>query len=98
MEHNNLLKSSYCGVYGLPYELYTDEVQNWIACDGCEVTFHFKCVGVITVPEVFFHSVSLKVNFINMVYELQVFCSLFSLYVCCCSCNCVCGLGGEVLE
>lgn len=56
--------SSYCGVCGLPYKLYTDDVQNWIACDGCELRFHFKCVGVITVPEVFIaHSVSLKVNF-----------------------------------
>ena len=50
-------------VYHTNY-MYTDDVQNWIGCDGCELRFHFKCVGVITVPEVFIaHSVSLKVNF-----------------------------------
>ena len=57
--------SSYCGVCGLPYKLYVYWwCSNWIGCDGCELRFHFKCVGVITVPEVFIaHSVSLKVNF-----------------------------------
>ena len=48
--------SSFCHVCGLPYELYTDEVENWIACDECEEWFHFECVGIVTVPEVFFCS------------------------------------------
>ncbi len=36
----------YCGFCGGKYELETDEVQVWVACDKCETWFHADCVNV----------------------------------------------------
>ena len=43
-----------CGVCGGPFEEVTDDVEDWIACDGCETWFHWICAGITEEPESFF--------------------------------------------
>ncbi len=46
----------YCGFCGGKYELETDEVEVWVACDKCETWFHADCVNldVANQPEHFY--------------------------------------------
>ena len=43
----------YCGVCGGPYEKVTDDVEDWIGCDGCEQWLHWVCAGITEEPESF---------------------------------------------
>ena len=42
-----------CGVCQKPYVVETEEIEDWIECENCEVWFHFVCVGVKEEPEHF---------------------------------------------
>ena len=43
----------FCGVCNGPYEEETEDVEDWICCDGCETWFHWTCVGLTEEPESF---------------------------------------------
>ena len=44
----------FCGVCHDHYHDYTDEQELWIACDSCDVWFHFVCVGLQSEPDKLF--------------------------------------------
>ena len=44
----------FCGVCHDQYLDFTDEQELWIACDSCDIWFHFVCVGLQSEPEKFF--------------------------------------------
>lgn len=43
----------FCSVCGGRYEEVTDDVEDWIGCDGCETWLHWVCAGIIEEPESF---------------------------------------------
>lgn len=43
----------FCSKCGEAYEDETDEVQKWIACDLCDLWYHWDCVGVTTEPDTY---------------------------------------------
>lgn len=32
---------------------FTDQIEKWIGCEHCDSWFHFVCVGLVSVPEIF---------------------------------------------
>ena len=42
-----------CGVCNGTYQQETEEVENWIACDKCDVWFHWACVNICEEPPTF---------------------------------------------
>jgi len=36
----------YCGMCNVQYVEFTEEVEKWICCEGCETWYYFVCVGV----------------------------------------------------
>ena len=36
-----------------PYEEETEDVEDWICCDDCEMWFHWVCAGITEEPESF---------------------------------------------
>ena len=43
----------YCGACNGPYEEETEDVEDWICCDGCETWFHWVCIGITQEPQLF---------------------------------------------
>ena len=78
----------YCSVCQEPYIEFTDEIENWICCENCEVWYHFVCAGIVNEPQNCCH--------------LFVCCHLyFTVCVCCHSYFTVtthCGMGKAIVN
>ena len=42
-----------CGVCHTPYQEFTDTQEQWIDCEACDSWFHFTCLGITAIPDVF---------------------------------------------
>lgn len=62
---------------GGPYEEVTDDVEDWIGCDGCEQWLHWVCAGITEVPESFLCTTCKHKQYSSYCVSLYSSCSLF---------------------